>query len=629
MDGAEILLESMKREGVDVLFGISGGAILPIYDALGKQQDIWSILTRHEQGAGHMAEGYARATGRVGTCIGTSGPGATNLVTAITDAYMDSTPTVFLSGQVASANIGKDAFQECDTFGITMPIVKHSYLLKRVEDIPRVVKEAYHIARTGRPGPVLIDIPKDISEGHFPGVFEYPESVNLRGYKPETPGAPEQIKAAAALIAEAKQPVLYVGNGVNSGDAADELMEFATKIDCPVTTTLLGRGAFPGGHPLALDMLGMHGTAYANWAVHESDLIIALGARFDDRVTGNPAKFAPNAKVVHVDIDQAELSKIRFAQIGIWGDVKTVIKQLTAAVAPKQHPEWNKMVGEWKEAAPLTYEQTGSKLKPQFVLEELAKATKGEAIMTTDVGQHQMWAAQYYNPQNTRSFITSGGLGTMGFGYPAAIGAKVGCIMEHRDPDTEVWCITGDGSFQMNIQELATGVLYDIPVKIAVLNNSALGMVRQWQKLFYSKRWSGIDLSKCPDFAKVAEAYSTTGMTITEPDEVADAIREAQKNPGTVVMNFMTDTEEDVYPMIPGGKTVHDLRLSGDGKSVPVGGWPRNGSNGNGAQELADAPTALESTTDGNAPDEAVETAESGGYTEEWNDDLKAGQIKI
>ena len=616
----------MKREGVDVLFGISGGAILPIYDALGKQSDIWSILTRHEQGAGHMAEGYARATGRVGTCIGTSGPGATNLVTAITDAYMDSTPTVFLSGQVASANIGKDAFQECDTFGITMPIVKHSYLLKRVEDIPRVVKEAYHIARTGRPGPVLIDIPKDISEGHFPGVFEYPESVTLRGYHPETPGAPEQIKAAAALIAAAKQPVIYAGNGVNSGDAADELMQFATKIDCPVTTTLLGRGAFPGGHPLALDMLGMHGTAYANWAVHESDLIIALGARFDDRVTGNPAHFAPNAKVIHVDIDQAELSKIRFAQIGIWGDVKTVIKQLTGAVAAKQNPQWNKMIGEWKEAAPLSYEQTGSKLKPQFVLEELAKATKGEAIMTTDVGQHQMWAAQYYNPKNTRSFITSGGLGTMGYGYPAAIGAKVGCIMEHRDPNTEVWCITGDGSFQMNIQELATGVLYDIPVKIAVLNNSALGMVRQWQKLFYSKRWSGIDLSKCPDFHKIAEAYSTTGMTITEPDEVADAIREAQKNPGTVVMNFMTDTEEDVYPMIPGGKSVHEMRVNGGGKAIPVGGWARNG---NGAQELAEAPTALESTTNGHAPDAAVETAESGDYTEEWNDDLKAGQIKI
>ena len=616
----------MKREGVDVLFGISGGAILPIYDALGKQSDIWSILTRHEQGAGHMAEGYARATGRVGTCIGTSGPGATNLVTAITDAYMDSTPTVFLSGQVASANIGKDAFQECDTFGITMPIVKHSYLLKRVEDIPRVVKEAYHIARTGRPGPVLIDIPKDISEGQFPGVFEYPESVTLRGYHPETPGAPEQIKAAAALIAAAKQPVIYAGNGVNSGDAADELMQFATKIDCPVTTTLLGRGAFPGGHPLALDMLGMHGTAYANWAVHESDLIIALGARFDDRVTGNPAHFAPNAKVIHVDIDQAELSKIRFAQIGIWGDVKTVIKQLTGAVAAKQNPQWNKMIGEWKEAAPLSYEQTGSKLKPQFVLEELAKATKGEAIMTTDVGQHQMWAAQYYNPKNTRSFITSGGLGTMGYGYPAAIGAKVGCIMEHRDPNTEVWCITGDGSFQMNIQELATGVLYDIPVKIAVLNNSALGMVRQWQKLFYSKRWSGIDLSKCPDFHKIAEAYSTTGMTITEPDEVADAIREAQKNPGTVVMNFMTDTEEDVYPMIPGGKSVHEMRVNGGGKAIPVGGWARNG---NGVQELAEAPTALESTTNGHAPDAAVETAESGGYTEEWNDDLKAGQIKI
>ncbi len=508
-----------------MLFGISGGAILPIYDALGKQQDIWSILTRHEQGAGHMAEGYARATGKVGVCMGTSGPGATNLVTAITDAFMDSTPIVVITGQVATPNIGKDAFQECDTFGITMPIVKHNYLVKRSQDIPRIVKEAFYIARSGRPGPVLIDIPKDVSAGMLPTGFDElcPNEIKLRGYHPETPAADEQIKAAAKLIAASKQPVIYAGNGVNQADAADELLKLAEKIGAPVTTTLLGRGAFPGGHQLSLDMLGMHGTAYANWAVHESDLLIALGARFDDRVTGDPAKFAPDAKVIHVDIDPAELGKIRMAQVPILGDVKTVIKQLTQSVKSKKHSEWLTRIDALKKAAPLTYEKTG-KLKAQHVISEMQKATNGEAIVSTDVGQHQMWAAQYYNPKRTRSFITSGGLGTMGYGYPAAIGAKVGCI------DHEVWCITGDGSFQMNIQELATGVLYDIPVKIAVMNNSSLGMVRQWQKLFYSKRWSGIDLSKCPDFAKVAEAYSATGITVTEADEVADAIREAQKN---------------------------------------------------------------------------------------------------
>ncbi|MEO6908548.1 MAG: biosynthetic-type acetolactate synthase large subunit, partial [Abditibacteriaceae bacterium] len=589
-NGAEALLESLKREGVDTLFGISGGAVLPIYDALSKQKDIWSVLTRHEQGAGHMAEGYARATGKVGVCLATSGPGATNLVTAITDAFMDSTPIVALTGQVASPNIGKDAFQECDIYGITMPVVKHSYQVRRSSDIPRVVKEAFHIASSGRPGPVLIDIPKDISEGDV-GEFTDPGPVRLRGYQDKLPAAAEPIKAAAKLIAEAKRPVIYAGNGINQVDAANELKAFAEKIDCPVTTTLLGLGGFPSGNPLALDMLGMHGSAYANWAVHECDLLIALGARFDDRVTGNPAHFAPGAKVIHVDIDPAELGKIRVPQVPIWGDVKSVLVQLTKAVKPKKHSAWRKQISAWKKEAPITFDQeTTGKLKPQFIVSELQRVTKGEPILTTDVGQHQMFAAQYYHPKHTRSFLTSGGSGTMGYGYPAAIGAKVGC------PDREVWCITGDGSFQMNIQELATGVLYDIPVKIAVLNNSSLGMIRQWQKMFYERRWSGMDLAKCPDFAKLAEAYSATGITVTENDEVADAIREARKNPGTVLLNFITDAEEDVFPMIPGGKTIHDMVLDKSAQKVPVGGHAIEG----GLQ-----------------------------YVSEWTDDLKSGKRKI
>jgi acetolactate synthase-1/2/3 large subunit len=572
MNGAEALLESLKREGVDVLFGISGGAICrsttrwanrrhlehPDAPRAGRRPHGRRLRARHWQS--RLLHRHERA-GRDQPCHGDH-----------RRLHGFDAGRVSL-GQVATPNIGKDAFQECDTFGITMPIVKHSYMVKRASDIPRIVKEAFYIAGTGRPGPVLIDIPKDMGEGEL-GEFFYPEEVKLRGYNPEMPGAEEQIKAAAKLIAEAKQPVLYVGNGVNQADAADDLLKLAEKIGAPVTTTLLGRGAFPGGHALALDMLGMHGTAYANWAVHNSDLLIALGARFDDRVTGNPEEVRAQCESDSRRHRLGGVGQDSFRAGADSGRRKTVIKQLTQAVAPQKNPQWLAQIDQWKKDAPLTYQKDG-KLKPQFVISEMEKATKGEAIVTTDVGQHQMWAAQYYNPRKTRSFITSGGLGTMGYGYPAAIGAKVGCI------DREVWCITGDGSFQMNIQELATGVLYDIPVKIAVLNNSSLGMVRQWQKMFYERRWSGIDLSKCPDFAKVAEAYSATGVTVTEADEVADAIREAQKNPGTVVLNFMTDAEEDVFPMIPGGKTIHDMVLDSSHKAVPIPG------NGNGPERRA------------------------------------------
>ena len=554
MNGAKVLLECLKREGVSVIFGISGGAVLPIYDALNQEKEIRSILTRHEQGAAHMAEGYAKATGRAGVCLATSGPGATNLVTGICDALMDSVPIVAITGQVPTTVIGKDAFQECDTIGITLPIVKHSLLVRHVEDLPRSVRELFHICRTGRPGPVLIDVPRDVSQAILDD-WEYPRDVSLRGYSPEFPVDLSQLEAATQLINESRRPILFVGGGAYHAEAHRELVELAEKINTPCTTTLMGKGAFPDQHPLCLGAPGMHGTAYANWALNGADLLIAIGVRFDDRVTGKLSAFAPGAKVIHVDIDRAELGKNRKPEVGIVGDVKLVVRELLQLVKPKSHEEWLGQIDKWRREQPLGYRQNG-KIKPQHCLEVIARVTGGNALVTTDVGQHQMWAMQYYPCSRPRQFITSGGLGTMGFGFPAAIGAKVGC------PDQEVWCISGDGSFQMNQQELATSMCCGIPVKIALFNNGSLGMVRQWQKLFYEERYGGIDLAECPNFVKLAEAYGALGITVREPGEIESAVKLAHEtNDRTVLIDFRVDPDEDVYPMIPSGQTVADMRL--------------------------------------------------------------------
>ncbi|MDH5751258.1 MAG: biosynthetic-type acetolactate synthase large subunit [Deltaproteobacteria bacterium] len=559
MNGAEAVVESLKREGVKHIFGISGGAALPLYDALVQPtaKDITNILVRHEQAAAHMAEGYARSSGRVGVCIATSGPGATNLVTGIADSVLDSTPLVAITGQVATRVIGTDAFQESDIIGITMPIVKHSFQPRSPDEIPWMIKAAFHIASTGRPGPVLVDMPKDISEAKLKE-FIYPEEVHLRGYKVTREAASADIEKAAELVDKAKKPLLYVGGGLVSTDAHNELLALVDKIEAPVTTTLMGRGAFPDSHPMCLNMLGMHGTAYANWAVRDCDLLIALGVRFDDRVTGNLARFAPNAKVIHVEIDPAEIHKNRYAEVAIQADAKDALKKLHDAVKPAKHPEWRQQVLQWKEEQPLRYKKDGT-LKPQYILQELADITRGEAILTTDVGQHQMWAAQYYPFNRPRQFLTSGGLGTMGFGLPAALGAKF------ANPDQEVWLVSGDGSFQMHLQELATSMIYQKPVKIALFNNQHLGMVKQWQDMFYGERYSGVQLKNVPNFKKLAEAYGAVGITVNKPEEVRPAMEKAREvDDRTVLIDFHYDPKEHVYPMIPSGMSVDEMRLQPD-----------------------------------------------------------------
>ncbi|WP_340817834.1 acetolactate synthase large subunit [Methanolobus sp. WCC4] len=551
MTGARAFIECLYREGVDTIFGYPGGVLLPIYDEL-YDADIRHVLVRHEQAAVHGAEGYARATGKTGVCIATSGPGATNLVTGIANAYMDSIPMVVFTGQVPSSLLGNDAFQEANITGITMPITKHNYLVQDANELPQVIKEAFHIASTGRPGPVLIDIPKDVTVQEID--FYYPETVNLRGYKPTYKANIQQIKRAAAEIEKAKNPVIYAGGGVISSDASKELRELAEKIKAPVTTTLTGMGGFPVEHELFLGMPGMHGTKYANYAIQESDLLIAVGARFDDRVTGKLKAFASEAKIIHIDIDPAEISKNVKVDIPIVGDAKLALQKLLKYANPAQSEKWLDRIAHWKKINPLYYVQPddGDGIKPQYIVEQISEACK-DAIIVTEVGQHQMWAAQYFRFSEPRTFITSGGLGTMGYGFPAAIGAKI------ARPDKVVFDVAGDGSFQMNSQELATAVKENVPVIVAIFNNGYLGMVRQWQELFHDRRYSATCIQDSVDFVKLAEAYGALGLRATKRDEVRPAIEEAIASGRPTVIDFVVECEENVSPMVPAGAAINEI----------------------------------------------------------------------
>ncbi|WP_068786738.1 biosynthetic-type acetolactate synthase large subunit [Paenibacillus phocaensis] len=554
--GSEILLRSLLLEGVECVFGYPGGAVLYIYDALYGFTDFHHLLTRHEQGAIHAADGYARATGKVGVCIATSGPGATNTVTGIATAFMDSVPLVVITGNVVSSLIGTDAFQEADITGITMPITKHSYLVRRVEDLPRIIHEAFHIANTGRKGPVLIDIPKDVSANK--ALFEPSQVINLRGYNPTVVPNRLQLDKLAAAIQEAERPVIIAGGGVVYSGGHEQLFEFVNKTQIPITTTLLGLGAFPSGHELWMGMPGMHGTYTANQSIQQSDLLISIGARFDDRVTGKLDGFAPKAKIVHIDIDPAEIGKNVHTDIPIVGDVKTVLEMLNPIVSRADKADaWRAQIQRSKIEKPLKYIDSDIELKPQWVIELLNDTTGGEAIITTDVGQHQMWTAQYYKFNQPRSSITSGGLGTMGFGFPSAIGAQMG------NPGRLVISINGDGGMQMCAQELAICAINNIPVKVVVINNQVLGMVRQWQELIYDNRYSHINLEGSPDFVKLAEAYGVKGLRATNKEEARRVWQEALDTPGPVLVEFVVCKEENVYPMVPQGSTI-DQMLMGD-----------------------------------------------------------------
>ena len=550
MTGAQIICESLVKEGVEVIFGILGGVILPLYDTLPQYPQLRHILTRHEQGAAHAAEGYARATGKVGVCFATSGPGATNLVTGIADASLDSVPLVAITGQVVRSLIGKDAFQEIDITGITLPITKHNYLALDAALLAETMKEAFHLARTGRPGPVLIDLPKDVQTSQVE--FNYPNKVNLPGYKPTLKGHPAQIKKAASLINEAKKPVILAGRGVNISGAFSELKYLAETAQLPLVTTLLGISSFPESHALSYGWLGMHGMAYANMAINGADLIIAIGMRFDDRATGRVSGFAPDAKIIHIDIDAAEIGKNVRVDVPIVGDAKNVLKELNKLIMQTEHIDWVGQLDEWRREHPSISIRDCDEILPQYVVRQIYEITKGDAIIVTGVGQNQMWAAQHYFFDKPNSLITSGGLGTMGFELPAAMGAKVG------RPDETVWCIAGDGGFQMTIQELATIAKEKIAVKIAILNNGFLGMVRQWQDLFYEKRYVATPLN-CPDFVKIAEAYCIPGLTVRHKKDVAPAIKKAMDEPGPFLINFMVEPEENVYPMVPPGASLAEV----------------------------------------------------------------------
>jgi acetolactate synthase-1/2/3 large subunit len=557
MRAADALMEALKAEGVEHVFGIPGGANLPTYDAI-YDADLTHIQARHEQGAGHMAEGYAKSSGRVGVAMATSGPGATNLVTAIADAIMDSVPTVFITGQVRTELIGTDGFQEADISGMTLPVVKHSLMVQDPRHIPEYIHQAFHIASTGRPGPVLVDVPQDLSRADI----EYEpstEPVELAGYKPSTEGNIKQVKIAAKALANASRPVIYAGGGVINANASDELREFCLSDKFPVTCTLMGLGGFPAPHEQWLGMLGMHGTRTANYAMDNADLIVAVGARFDDRITGKLSEFAPRAKFVHIDIDPAEISKNVPAHIPIVGDAKQVLPKLTKeyraikADSARLDEWWERLRG-WQKEYPLDYERSETgEIKPQAMVEAMYKATGGDAIITSDVGQHQMWAAQYYHFNQPRRWINSGGLGTMGFGLPSAIGAQV------ANPETPVVCLAGDGSLIMNCQELATAVRHEIPVKVFLMNNGYFGMVRQWQELFWDGRYSSVEMGPSPDWVKLAEAFGAKGMRVEDAGEVEGAMRDALAAEGPVLLDVMVSKEENCYPMIPAGSAARDM----------------------------------------------------------------------
>jgi acetolactate synthase-1/2/3 large subunit len=557
--GAQILVDILKEEGVDTIFGFPGGAVIDLYDEL-IRSDLRHLLVRHEQGAVHAADGYARASGKVGVCLVTSGPGATNTVTGIATAYMDSIPMVVVTGQVSSHLIGNDAFQEVDIVGITRPCTKHNYLVNHVEDLPRVLKEAFFIARSGRPGPVLVDIPKNV--GTAKTDYQPIQTVSIKSYNPTYLPNAKQIKKALTLLKAARKPVIFSGGGVILSKASEELTAFARNFHIPVTTSLMGLGAFPGTDPLWLGMLGMHGTYGANMAVSNCDLLIAAGVRFDDRVTGKTDCFASQAKIIHIDIDPTSIRKNIPVTVPVVGDCRKSLIELNRMAAEEnfadigeQRREWLGQVDVWRTQHKLVYEQTDTSIKPQYVIEQLYKLTRGDAIITTEVGQNQMWAAQFYHYGRPRQFLTSGGLGTMGFGLPAAIGAQVAF------PDQLVVDIAGDGSIQMNIQEMATAVQYNLPVKVVILNNRCLGMVRQWQQLFYDKRYAHTLFEHAPDFVKLAEAFGAHGLRATRPDEVEAVLTEGLAIRGPVIMEFVVEPEECVYPMVPAGKPITDMLL--------------------------------------------------------------------
>jgi acetolactate synthase-1/2/3 large subunit len=561
--GARILLECLKLEGVDTVFGYPGGTVINIFDELYSFKEIKNILPRHEQAAVHAADGYSRATGKVGVAIATSGPGATNTVTGIATAYMDSIPMVVITGQVPTALIGNDAFQEVDIIGITRPCTKHNFLVKNVKDLAPIMKKAFYIARTGRPGPVLVDLPKDVQIAVTE--FKYPDSVEIRAYKPTIEGHPKQIEKAASMLLSARKPVIYVGGGVILGNAAEELHKLAATLQAPVTTTLMGLGSFPEDNTLSLGLLGMHGTYYANMAVTDCDLLVAVGARFDDRVTGKISAFAPHAKIIHMDVDPTSIRKNVRVDLPIVGDVKDVLTKLISVIEGqvseldahrKAVKSWLAEIDGWKAKHPMTYKQTATVIKPQFVIQKLRELCDRDAIIATDVGQHQMWTAQFFRFTKERTLLTSGGLGTMGFGLPAAMGAQAAF------PQRQVIAICGDGGFQMNMQEMATLVQNRLPVKICIMNNNYLGMVRQWQELFFDKRYSHTVLDLPIDFVMLAQAFGAKGFQATKPEEVEETIRNAFKTPGPVIMEFKIAREEKVLPMVPAGASLNEMVLA-------------------------------------------------------------------